>query len=123
MSKSQTIPVSTENDVIFARMQTRQLARALGLAIADQARISLAASSLAHAVKLGEASKGHIAISGLQEDGRSGLQIICRAVCPADESHNLQRALEDAKWMLMVDELSIQANADCIEITAVKWTR
>jgi hypothetical protein len=129
MNKSQTIPVSTENDVIFARMQTRQLARALGLPIADQARISLAASSLAHTIKLGETCKGYIIISGIQEGKRHGLQIVCRASCTSNESDDLRRALEDARWMLMVDELDVRTSVDSqteannIEITAIKWTK
>ena len=46
MNQKQTIHIDTELDLISARMRVRNLARSLGFNPPDQARISLATSSL-----------------------------------------------------------------------------
>ncbi len=121
MSNSQRIAIRGEDDVILARMKTRNLARAAGLGIADQARISLAASSLAHTMELGSRFGGHILIECLDGDGRPGVRIVCTAANAADGGQNLG-ALRDTKWLLMVDELTVETlPTSDVQVIAVKW--
>ena len=49
----QTFVVREDYDVIISRSAVRELARSIGMRTADQARISLAASSAARALGIG----------------------------------------------------------------------
>ena len=117
----QVFLVHAEDDIVLARMRTRQLARAVGLGIGDQARISLAASSIAHTLKMGGARPGRIAIDGLEEEGRTGVRVVC-TVADHDESDGLLRSLASWPWNLMVDELMTRKlPSEEVEVAAVKW--
>lgn len=122
MSESRWISVYNEVDVINARMQTRQMAKEAGLQIMDQARISLAVSSVAHVIRLGEACPGQIVINRLVEDGRSGVQVVWM-IKAGEDLEQLLRALDDSSLQLMVDKMDIQSSPTTgLCITAVKWT-
>jgi hypothetical protein len=124
MSESQTITVQTEFDVFMARMQVRKLARAVGFDITNQARVALATSSLARALRLGEMYQGHVVIDCLGEgdgDGKecSGVRVACIAVNGADFEIG-PRAFADVKWL--VDELTVEElPPDDLQVTLVKW--
>lgn len=122
MSESRWISVYNEVDVINARMQTRQMAKEAGLPIMDQARISLAVSSVAHVIRLGEACPGQIVINRITEDGRSGVQVVWM-IKPSEDYQDLLRALDDSSLQLMVDKMDVQSSpAMGLCITAVKWS-
>jgi hypothetical protein len=117
----QVFLVHVEDDIVLARLRTRQLARTVGLGVGDQARISLAASSIAHTLKMGGVHPGRIAIDGLQEDGRTGVRVVC-TIADHDDSDGLLRSLASWPWNLMVDELMTRRlPSEEVEVTVVKW--
>jgi hypothetical protein len=118
-NSTQTIPVETEFDVFMARMQVRKLARAVGFDITNQARVALATSSLARALRLGEIYQGRVSIDCLGEGDRTGVRIACTAVNGADFEIGA-RAFTDVKWL--VDELTIEElPSNDLQVTLVKW--
>jgi anti-sigma regulatory factor (Ser/Thr protein kinase) len=124
LSLNKRIPIQKEADVIYARLQTREIARMVGLRISDQARISLAVSSLAHILRMGESRHGEILINYLIEKERSGIRITC-ILPPASGSKDpasIVQSLRHEDWTLMVDELDVcTAHANEIHIIATKW--
>jgi hypothetical protein len=113
------ILVSSEGDIIAARMETRLMAREVGMTTADQARVSLAASSLAHAMELGRGARGKIVLTRLNGN-RPGVQIVCTA--PHREDLPVNSLFSTGEWGMMVDELtvSILPNQDLL-VVAIKW--
>ena len=120
MNKDQTIEIKSTFDVILARMQVRQRARAMGLGIQDQACIALATSSLARALKLGETvQESRIDIYCSGEGERSGVQVVC-TVADGVRYDTGSKAFTDTKWM--VDDLTVETlPSNDVEITLVKW--
>jgi hypothetical protein len=121
MNESQTITVQTEFDVFMARMQVRKMARAIGFDITSQARVALATSSLARALRLGETYQGQVAIDclGKGDQDRSGMRVACTAVNAASFEIGA-RAFTDVKWL--VDELIVEeVPPDDLQVTLVKW--
>jgi len=119
MNESQTIAVRTEFDVFTARMQVRKLAQAIGFDITDQARIALATSSLARALRLGETHQGHVNVDCLGEEGRTGMRVVCTAVNGAG-SDLASRTFTDTRWL--VDNLTVEElPPNDLQVTVVKW--
>jgi serine/threonine-protein kinase RsbT len=120
MDKSQILPVSTEADVILARLQVRNLARESGFNIMDQARIALATSSLAHALNLGGSNKGRIMIGNIQNDHQAcGVQVICEITSGATcDKH--PKNLGEVK--IIVDQLTVEPlSPKGFQVTLIKW--
>ncbi len=115
---SQTISLRSESDIVLLRMQVRDLARSLGLSLADQARVSLAASSLAKAMRLGTNHPGQATIAGLTRDSQTGVRVVC-----ADQRAQpgcTTGSLEEVRWM--VDELTLETLPSSIrQVTLIKW--
>jgi len=119
MSKDQTITVRSDFDIIMARMKVRKLARAMGLNTVDQARISLATSSLAQALGLGERHHGQIAMNGLGGEEPRGVQVVCTKANAVTRELS-PRAFENMRWM--VDELTVETlPPNDLRVTLVKW--
>jgi len=118
MSLTKILTVTKETDIVLLRMQVRDLARALGLALGDQARISLAASSAAKAIGLGSTHHGQVTIDDCHRDERIGVRVIC-----LDENGQAgltPNALGDARWM--VDELTVETlPSQKVQVTLIKW--
>jgi hypothetical protein len=120
MNESQTITVRGEPDIIIARLLVRRLARARGFDIADQARISLAASSLAYTLGLEGVHRGQITIECLSDGARTGIRVVYTQADGAMRDLNPE-ALDDVR--LMVDELSVERlPGDDLQITLLKWS-
>ncbi len=121
MSESRLISIHNETDIIDARMQTRQMAIDAGLPIMDQARISLAVSSLAHIIRLGDGYPGQIILNQVDEPDRCSVQVTCKMAYRSDIESVLQE-LKNSPLKAMVHELDVQ---DCPEsgicITAWMW--
>ena len=64
-----TIFVSSDLDVVMARIEARKLAKQMGFNTADQARISLAASELARALSWNNEAPGEIIFSAASQNG------------------------------------------------------
>ena len=121
MNETQTIPVQSEFDVFMARMQVRKLARAIGFDITNQARVALATSSLARALRLGETYKGHVVIDCLGGDAgeRLGMRVACTAFSGTDLEIGT-RTFTDVQWL--VDELTVEGlPSKDLQVTLVKW--
>jgi serine/threonine-protein kinase RsbT len=82
------IPISSDLDIVAARVEGRSLAKEMGFGIIDQARIATAISELARNVVL-YAQSGQIILSRLDLDGRLGLQIVCQDEGPGIEDLDL----------------------------------
>lgn len=122
MSESRSISISNETDIINARQQTRQMAKDAGLPIIDQARISLAVSSIAHLVGLGNEFPGKIVLNRILENQRSGVQVVWMM------DHHPENAIQvnevkGSHISMMVDEINIQDSQEAgTTITAMIWS-
>ncbi len=120
MEERHIINIRNNIDVILMRTEVRNSARQIGMDMMDQASISLAASSLAHALGLGGAQEGQVSIERVVRTGRVGLQVVCINQANRVEISLAARALQDAKWM--VDELFVEeVSANTVKVTMVKW--
>ena len=119
MGKCRTIIVRKDFDVIVARSYVRELARQVGLLTTDQARISLATSSAARTMKLGEQYKGQIAIESLNGSERVGVRVVCR-VNSAASGEVASAKFSDARFM--TDELTVEKlPSGGVQVVLVKW--
>ena len=117
---SVTIAVSTELDVMTARMKVRDLARKLGMTTADQARLAMATSSMAAHLGLGGSCEGGIAIEPVKSNGRTGLQVRCYETEGHAPPPPSDAVLQDTKWM--VDEVTVEMlPARRVRVTLIKW--
>jgi hypothetical protein len=116
MSKNQTIAIRKDFDVIVARSRVRDLARSIGLGTTDQARISLAASSAARALGLGEACQGAIVIEAENGHERACVRVTCRT--DSVQEGVTVATFSDARFM--VDEITVQEGANGTQVTLVK---
>lgn len=119
MNEPRIIEVVSEGDIILARMQVREFARAKGFNIMDQARISLATSSLAYALGLGSTCHGQIVIDCLSEGGDTGLRVVCTRASAATGDLS-ERAFGDTRRM--VDQLTVETlPSNEAQVTVIKW--
>ncbi len=122
MSESRFLEVRNESDVIIARMQTRQMAKDAGLSIMDQARISLAVSSVAHLIRMGDSYPGQIVLNRIAGEQRNGVQVIWKMNTECDFDTILQD-LKNSTLYMMVHELDTQVSRETgVHITAMMWT-
>ena len=119
MNDNQTIEIHNRFDIIEARMQVRTLARKLGLDLFDQARISLAASTVAIILGLENSGNGTISMERRQFGERVGVEVVCTKA-DARLPNLAAGVMDDAKRM--VDELTIrELPSRGIEVTLFKW--
>jgi len=120
MDTNYVINIQNNVDVIMMRTQVRNTARKIGMGMMDQASISLAASSLAHALGLGCTLAGNVTIASLDDAGRVGVQVVCINEPNTDSVDLTAKTLRDARWM--VDELTVETlPAQVLKVTLVKW--
>jgi anti-sigma regulatory factor (Ser/Thr protein kinase) len=120
MYKDQALTIKNKSDIIFARSRVRNLARERGFNTMDQARISLATSSLANALGLGEKPQDQIIIGCLEDGTRStGLRVICIKKEGVTDN-GAPRAFGDVG--LMVDEITVEElPSNDLKVTVIKW--
>jgi hypothetical protein len=119
MDERQTITINNELDIIEARMRVRTLARETGLDLFDQARISLATSTLAIILGLEKGSRGSVGMTRLHTGERVGVQVVCtrRDTSPRDLAAGV---LDDARRM--VDDMQLsELPGGGLAVTVVKW--
>ncbi len=119
MIPEETIPVRSSIDVVTARMQVREAARKHGLNLTDQARISMATSSLASQLfSSGEARTGcQVIIEFLVNGHRVGLRVTLRW----RNVPGITVTTSNERWM--VDEIDVHPVSDDIrEVTMIKWS-
>lgn len=118
MNHIKTMRVASESDIMLLRMQVRDLARAIGMALVDQARISLAASSAAKAIGLGVTHQGQATIDDCCRDGRTGVRVVCTG--QNGKADTTPSGLGDARWM--VDEFTFETlPSNQVQVILVKW--
>ena len=105
---SATIHVDSNLHIISARAEVRTLARKTGFNTMDQARISLATSSLAYILDLGGRYGGKITYRVTNNNGAEKIEVSCVAYCGNfDLDLEGQKNKELQKLRKMVDELHI----------------
>ena len=127
-----TIFVSSDLDVVMARIEARKLAKQMGFNTADQARISLAASELARALSWNNEVPGEIIFSTASQNGQQGMQVVClvkREYVEANKNGDSteppeisipNRCLTGARQL--VDESFIEEQeGQKAQITLIKW--
>jgi hypothetical protein len=122
MHSPQTFKIDTDYDVVFVRKQVREVARTAGMDTANQARVSLGVSALAQKLGLGAGLEGKIILEVIEtEPDRVGIQITL--VCaPGVDCTPVTRDIHRARWMYMVDDLSVSVQPDGVtRVIALKW--
>jgi serine/threonine-protein kinase RsbT len=129
MKVDNKIYVSSDLDVVMARMEARKIAKEMGFNTADQARISLAASELARALSWNTETPGEIVFTKANQGGHQAFQVAClvkreyvstnqAAITPASPIPN--RCLAGACQLVdesIVEELDSQK----AQVTLIKW--
>jgi serine/threonine-protein kinase RsbT len=88
MREGRTIFIHSDLDIVSARVEGRELAKALGFGTIDQARIATAISELARNIVL-YAGEGTVTIRAIEQGGRKGVEVICEDRGPGIEDVNL----------------------------------
>jgi hypothetical protein len=118
MSEKITIPIRNAFDAITARAKVREFAREGGLDVTGQARISLAAYSLANA-KSGCGNLGHLILRGLKDDERIGIEVIC-VIPDATNSQFPAETFKNIRWL--VDEFTTETlPSNEMQIALIQW--
>jgi hypothetical protein len=121
MSESRLLEIHDEVDVIDARQQTRQMAKDAGLSIMDQARISLAVSSLAHLIRLGECYPGQIVINRIVDGSHSAVQV-CWKIEAGLSYETVLQDIHNSMLSSMVHELDASVLPESgVCISAMMW--
>lgn len=120
MLAQRILNIRNSHDIISTRMQVREAARHAGMDLGDQARISLATSSLMEGLGLGqELNSSSIAIEQFGEGQNKGLKVVCTFVNPK-EHQPVKTAAGNISWM--VDNVAINyLENDQVEIILTKW--
>ena len=115
----QTVSIQNRSDIMKTRMQVRTLARQAGFDPLDQARISLATSTVAAIMEIERAKEAKIKISYLYNGKREGMQVTCTK--KGDPPHDMASGvLDDARRM--VDDLIVEIlPQEGVKITVRKW--
>lgn len=115
-----TITTTGVHDIMTARAKVRDLARRKGLDITDQARISLATSSIADVMGLGTHRPGQIVVDSVEETERIGIRVICTA---AKEARSALDSSQVDVHRLMVDDLVVETlPSGDVEAILIQWS-
>jgi hypothetical protein len=118
MSEKVTISIRNAFDAITARAKVREFARQEGLDVTGQARISLAAYSLADA-KSGCGQQGQLILRGLKNDKRIGIEVIC-IIPDATDYQFPAETVKNVKWL--VDEFTTETlPSNEMQIALIQW--
>jgi hypothetical protein len=114
-----TITATGVHDIMAARAKVRDLARQKGLGLTDQARISLATSSLADVLGLGTHRQGQIIIDSVHEGERTGVRVICTA---GKEARSALTSSQLDVHRMLVDDLTVETlPAGDVKATLIQW--
>lgn len=129
----QRIFIRSDLDIVNARVGGRDLAKALGFGVIDQARVATAISELARNVVL-YAGKGEVILRRVGDRGRVGLEAVCVDRGPGipdvslamrdgySTSNGLGMGLPGTKRLM--DEFEIEsAIGEGTKVTIRKWLR
>lgn len=133
MAEPKIITISSDLDIVAARMVARDTARALGFGAIDQARIATAISELARNIYL-YAGEGCVTVKEATNGLRRGIEVVCEDQGPgiADISLVMQDGYTSSKGMGMglpgakrlMDEFEINSQIGIgTKVTCRKWAR
>jgi serine/threonine-protein kinase RsbT len=88
MIQERTLLIRSDLDIVSARVEGRDMAKALGFGTIDQARIATAISELARNVVL-YASEGTVSIRPAERGARKGIEVVCEDHGPGIENVGL----------------------------------
>jgi serine/threonine-protein kinase RsbT len=130
MGQEVKIKISSELDVIYARLRARKIAMELGFNTVDQARISLAVSDLARALTESQGWSGEILIDRVDEALQSGIQVTVltprtQQIDPTGIGRAVQgqaNGLDPNHNLTMMDEYRVDDQDEQeTRVTLVKW--
>jgi hypothetical protein len=120
MNENLTLPIQSALDAITARAKVREFARETGLDVTGQARISLAAYSLANATQLRSTSRCQLVVKVLKKGRRAGVEVAC-VISKAADDHLTSDAFGNVKWL--VDEFTIETLPSSeVQVALVQWS-
>jgi hypothetical protein len=115
-----TITTTGVHDILAARAKVRDMARKKGLGVTDQARISLATSSIADVMGLGTHRRGQIVVDSVEETERIGIRVICTT---AKEARSALTPSQVDVHKLMVDDLVVETlPSGDVEAILIQWS-
>ena len=123
MDRVRTIPIMSQADIYAARMTTRQVAIEIGMNLIDQARISLATSSLANCLKMGGTSvlPDQILINSIIQGAQTGIRLVFIT------RHPSRRNCLDEELAKIHDVFDVQQIEDtpenALRVTLIKWVK
>jgi len=133
MIQERTLLVRSDLDIVSARVEGRDMARALGFGTIDQARIATAISELARNIVL-YAGEGTVTLRLIERGTKKGIEVICEDHGPGIEdvnlvmrdgystSRGLGMGLPGARRLM--DEFDIESKAGVgTRVTVRKWLR
>jgi len=128
-----TLLIRSDLDIVSARVEGRDLAKALGFGTIDQARIATAISELTRNIVL-YAGEGTVTLRAIERGNKRGIEVVCEDHGPGIEdvdlvmqegystSRGLGMGLPGAKRLM--DEFEIQSQVGKgTRVTARKWLR
>jgi serine/threonine-protein kinase RsbT len=133
MAEAKQILINNDLDIVTARVEGRNLARALGFGIIDQARIATAISELARNIVL-YAKSGQVILRQAENARQRGIEIVCVDNGPgiADISMVMQDGYSSHRGLGMglpgtkrlMDEFEISSQAGVgTTVTVRKWLK
>ncbi len=127
------VRISSENDIVAARLMTRDAATSLGFGVTDVTRVVTAASELARNV-FHHAGEGAMVWRTIEADRRSGIELVFSDQGPGianveqamevgfSEQGSLGMGLPGTKRLM--DEMEIQSTVGAgTTVTVRKWLR
>lgn len=133
MMQERTLLIRSDLDIVSARVEGRDMAKALGFGTIDQARIATAISELARNVVL-YAGEGTVSIRPAEHGTRKGIEVVCEDDGPGIEdvsvvmqdgystSRGLGMGLPGAKRLMDDFEIDSQVGVGT-KIIVRKWLR
>ncbi len=132
MNITSKISVSSDLDVVMARMEARKIAKELGFNTADQARISLAASELARVLSWNNDAPGEIVFSAADQTGRRGFQVACQVkreyitntadpAPPAAAATPIPARCLAGACQLVDESIVTDLDDEKVRVTLIKW--
>jgi serine/threonine-protein kinase RsbT len=88
MIQERTLLIRSDLDIVSARVEGRDMAKALGFGTIDQARIATAISELARNIVL-YAGEGTVTIRPTERGSRKGIEVLCQDQGPGIDDVNL----------------------------------
>jgi len=133
MTEERTLLIRSDLDIVSARVEARDMAKAVGFGTIDQARIATAISELTRNIVL-YAGEGKVILRVTERGVRRGIEVICEDNGPGIEdvnlvmqdgystSRGLGMGLPGAKRLM--DEFEIESEVgEGTRITVRKWLR